>query len=63
MNCRICNDKIEIKDFQNHLIENHNILFMQYIGIVTPINFIIKQKDSKQCQNAQKMRKRKKKTE
>lgn len=33
--CEICHRTVNWKDFQRHLIEEHKLLFVQYIGLVS----------------------------
>jgi hypothetical protein len=32
--CEACGEEVHWKDFQKHLIEQHQMLFVQYIGLV-----------------------------
>ena len=32
--CEICGKEVHWKDFQRHLVEEHRLLFVQYIGLV-----------------------------
>ncbi len=32
--CEICGKSIPWKDFQRHLVKEHHLLFVQYIGLV-----------------------------
>ena len=34
ISCEICGEVVSWKDFQRHLVENHQMLFVQYIGLV-----------------------------
>ena len=34
--CEKCGEILKYKDFQRHLIECHNMLFIQYIGLISP---------------------------
>lgn len=33
--CEICGKEVPWKDFQRHLVEEHGLLFVQYIGLVS----------------------------
>ena len=33
--CEICGAEVHWKDFQRHLVENHGMLFVQYVGLVS----------------------------
>lgn len=38
--CEICSKEIEINKFQSHIFEEHNLLFSQYIGLISSkVNF------------------------
>ena len=32
--CEICGEIVSWKNFQRHLVESHQMLFVQYIGLV-----------------------------
>lgn len=34
VDCEICEKSIAWKDFQRHLIEEHHLMFVQYIGLI-----------------------------
>lgn len=34
-NCEICNKTFNYQDFQKHLLDVHNILFCQYVGLIS----------------------------
>ena len=60
--CEICNKEILEEDFQAHLFDEHHILFIQYIGLITDKisfeNFVIR--PVKRIPKPRKERKRKK---
>ena len=33
--CEICNKELSEQNFQNHLFDEHNLLFCQYIGLLS----------------------------
>ena len=38
--CEICNKECSEEEFQKHLFDEHNILFCQYIGLISnKLNF------------------------
>lgn len=45
--CEICNESYPEHVFQKHLIECHNMLFSQYIGLISKKINIVKNIDTK----------------
>lgn len=38
--CEICSKEIEAHNFQKHIFEEHNLLFVQYVGLISSkVNF------------------------
>lgn len=63
--CEICNKELSEENFQNHLFDEHHLLFCQYIGLLSDRlsfeDFVIRQPKRVPKQKKEPKRKRKKK--